>query len=181
MLHDCFSEVARDKWQVKPEFHKYVEFEVINLLNNWPARTFDIIFCRNTMIYFDNDNKTKLTGRFLQALNADGYFFTSANEMIHVDDITGVRRLFLENEIIYQKSGAKKEYTLFQFVTPADLLRALNILQNNGFEYQLEKLQSANHLVPTRSILINHSDLSRVTELFALSSIKISSQETFSR
>ncbi|HMM61426.1 MAG TPA: CheR family methyltransferase, partial [Candidatus Rifleibacterium sp.] len=141
----------------------------------------DIIFCRNTMIYFDSDNKQRLTERFFEALNADGYFFTSANEMIHVENLAGVRKVFLENEIIYQKSGGRREFCIFHFVTPADLLRALNILKNNGFDYQLEKIQSENQLEPTRSICINRSDMPNIQELFNLSSIKISNIENLSR
>ncbi len=181
MLRRFFDELGRDKWQVKAEFRKYVLFECLNLLNSWPGRTYDIIFCRNTMIYFDNDNKTKLTERFFNALHADGYFLTSANEMIHNDDHTGIRRLFLENEIIYQKSGGQKEFRIFNFVTPSDLLRALNILKNNGFEYHLEKLATEHELAPTRAIFINNIDSDKVEELFKLSAIKISNTETLHR
>lgn len=60
------------------------------------------------MIYFDQDNKTKLTERFFNALHNDGYFLTSANETIHDDGSSGVRRLFLENEIIYQSGVPRK-------------------------------------------------------------------------
>ncbi|HNX75607.1 MAG TPA: CheR family methyltransferase [Candidatus Rifleibacterium sp.] len=180
-LHRFFNELGRDRWQVKSEYRKYVEFEVINLLNSWPARTFDLIFCRNTMIYFDSENKARLTERFANVLHTNGYFLTSANEMIEHEKIPGIRRLFLENEIIYQKSGARKEYQVFNFVTPADLLRALNILKNHGFDYHLEKLNPEHELAPTRSIFISKQDSERATELFRLSSIKISSCETLNR
>ncbi len=176
-----FTVAGHERWCVKPEYAKMVEFEVLNLLNSWPARSYDIIFCRNTMIYFDSDNKQRLTERFFEALNADGYFFTSANEMIHVENLAGIRKVFLENEIIYQKSGGRREYCIFHFVTPADLLRALNILKNNGFDYQLEKIQSENQLEPTRSICINRSDMPNIQELFNLSSIKILNIENLSR
>lgn len=181
MLHKYFTGHSHDKWQVRPEFTKYVEFEVLNLLNSWPGRTYDIIFCRNTMFYFDPDNKTRLTQRFLTSLHAGGYFFTSANETIHTEDLTGIRRLFLENEIIYQKSSDRIEYRLYRFETPADLLRALNILKNNGFEYHLEKIQQSHNLAPTRSIYLDNREAEKVGELFALSNIKISSTELISR
>lgn len=181
MLRRFFDELGHDKWQVKAEFRKLVEFESLNLLNNWPGRTYDIIFCRNTMIYFDADNKTKLTERFFNALHADGYFLTSANEMIHNDDKPGIRRLFLENDIIYQKSGGQQAYRIYNFVSPSDLLRALNILRNNGFEYHLEKLVTKHDLAPTRAISINNSDSNNVEELFKLSSIKILDTEILKR
>ncbi len=67
-LQRFFLEAGHDNWRIRPEFEKYIEFEVLNLLYSWPARTYDIIFCRNTMIYFDSDNKEKLTKRFFNAL-----------------------------------------------------------------------------------------------------------------
>ncbi len=181
MLHRFFNDVRNDRWQVKPEFRKMVEFEVVNLLTSWPARSFDIIFCRNTMIYFDQDTKLKLTERFFNALHADGYFLTSANEMVQSEALPGIRRLFLENEIVYQKSCDRQQYQVYNFVTPADLLRALNILKNNGFDYQLEKLHPEHELAPTRAIFISKRDAHKAEELFNLSAIKISSSETLNR
>lgn len=180
-LNRYFNERGNDKWQVKEELGKFIDWEMLNLLNSWPARNYDIIFCRNTMIYFDVDNKNRLTQRFLDSLQPGGYFFTSANETIHTEDLTGIRRLFLENEIIYQKSSERVEYRLFKFATPSDLLRALNILKNNGFEHHMEKIQQSHDLAPTRSIYLNKLEAEKVAELFALSSIKVSSTELVTR
>jgi chemotaxis protein methyltransferase CheR len=169
------------QWQVIPELARYADFEVLNLLESWPARRFDIIFCRNTMIYFDSENKQRIARRFFDSLLPNGYYFTSANEVLHTGSQTIFKKLFLENEIVYQKSTPQSEYLLVRFATPSDLLRALNLLKNNSYEYHLEKVEPSHKLAPTRAIYFNCQESSRVEELFELSSIKISSSEVVIR
>ncbi|WKE67058.1 protein-glutamate O-methyltransferase CheR [Gallaecimonas kandeliae] len=51
-----------------------VSFRRLNLMDDWPFREpFDVIFCRNVMIYFDKATQSKLLGRFRQHLRAGGY------------------------------------------------------------------------------------------------------------
>ena len=52
----------------------HVEFEYHNLITSTFSRKFDIIFCRNVMIYFDNQAKRKLFDRFYASLNHNGLF-----------------------------------------------------------------------------------------------------------
>lgn len=53
---------------------KHVTFEHHNLITDPFSKTFDIIFCRNVMIYFDNNAKRKLFDKFYDALNPHGLF-----------------------------------------------------------------------------------------------------------
>ncbi len=53
---------------------KHVTFEHHNLITDPFSKTFDVIFCRNVMIYFDNNAKRKLFDKFYDALNANGLF-----------------------------------------------------------------------------------------------------------
>ncbi len=53
---------------------KHAGFEHHNLITGSFTRKFDIIFCRNVMIYFDNDAKRKLFDKFYASLNPDGLF-----------------------------------------------------------------------------------------------------------
>lgn len=53
---------------------RHVEFENHNLITSPFVKKFDIIFCRNVMIYFDNDAKKKLFDRFYSSLNPGGLF-----------------------------------------------------------------------------------------------------------
>jgi chemotaxis protein methyltransferase CheR len=70
-------------WRVKPELRAMIEFAKLNLISNWPpAGTFDVIFMRNVLIYFDLETKTMLLDRVRKALAADGYLFLGAAEML---------------------------------------------------------------------------------------------------
>ncbi|WKN41386.1 CheR family methyltransferase [Tunicatimonas pelagia] len=55
------------------ELIKHVDFRHHNLISEPPPGQFDIIFCRNVMIYFDNQAKINLLQRFHQHLNDGGY------------------------------------------------------------------------------------------------------------
>jgi chemotaxis protein methyltransferase CheR len=172
-LKKYFRPYKNETFQINPEFIKLARFEVLNLLESWPARKFDVIFCCNVMIYFDEDKKKKVTERLLRSLNPQGYYFTSANESIHWTTDLGLNRLFIENEYVYQKSQQKSTFRLYQFVTPSDLLRALNLLNQSSLPYELAKINQTHSLAPKRAIYIDQKDAERAEELFSLSSIKI--------
>lgn len=57
-----------------PGLIRHVTFEHHNLITDPFARKYDIIFCRNVMIYFDNHAKAKLFEKFYEALNPGGLF-----------------------------------------------------------------------------------------------------------
>jgi chemotaxis protein methyltransferase CheR len=68
--------------RVRPELRALLQFERINLLDSeWPMRTsFDAIFCRNVMIYFDKDTQLKLLQRFKPHLQPHGLFYAGHSE-----------------------------------------------------------------------------------------------------
>jgi chemotaxis protein methyltransferase CheR len=47
---------------------------------------FDAIFCRNVMIYFDNDTKNRLVGKFYDMLKPGGHLFIGHSESIRNDE-----------------------------------------------------------------------------------------------
>jgi len=71
------------KYTVIPQLHSLVSFAKLNLMDEWPMRgLFDIIFCRNVMIYFDKPTQEKLIGRFWSMLREGGYLFVGHSESL---------------------------------------------------------------------------------------------------
>lgn len=61
-----------------------VAFKRLNLMETWPFKgTFDAIFCRNVMIYFDGPTKAKLIERFTEKLNPDGFLYIGHSESLN--------------------------------------------------------------------------------------------------
>ncbi len=68
--------------RVKQAVRDLVTFQPLNLLaTTWPINTpFDVIFCRNVMIYFDKSTQSKILTRFAPLLKADGLLFAGHSE-----------------------------------------------------------------------------------------------------
>lgn len=69
--------------RVKPNLQKMLEFDVVNLVSGegWPhGRTFDAIFCRNVMIYFDKPTQAQILERFAKTLKPGGLLFVGHSE-----------------------------------------------------------------------------------------------------
>lgn len=71
-----------DHVKVKPFVQQYVTFKKFNLLSDIPFDTFDIIFCRNVMIYFDVPTRQKVVNSLCRALNPGGFFFVGMSESL---------------------------------------------------------------------------------------------------
>ena len=181
LVKKYFSPITHDEYKITPELTRLATFETMNLLDTWPPRTFDIIFCRNTMIYFDKANKAKTTERFFKALNLGGFYFTSANEILHWGEEDRFKKVFIMGDYIYQKQPQVNEYLLMHFKTPNDLLRAVNLFTKNGVDYQLMMVPRPERLAPQRAIYFPIKNLKRVEELFSLSEIKVTHKEIISK
>jgi len=71
------------KMQVKPEVKKMTSFKNYNLLDSYTGLgKFDIIFCRNVLIYFSSDVKSRILNQFAGALNPGGYLILGASESL---------------------------------------------------------------------------------------------------
>lgn len=82
MLLKHFQQVG-DKWQVSQRIRAMVEFRQHNLLErNDPFGRFDVIFCRNVLIYFDVPTKVKVLEQLAPRLVPDGAFLLGAAETV---------------------------------------------------------------------------------------------------
>jgi len=68
---------------IAQEARSLVQFKRLNLQGEWPMRRpFQVIFCRNVMIYFDQPTKDRLVARFAQALAPGGYLYIGHSERV---------------------------------------------------------------------------------------------------
>ncbi len=78
-----FEDSGNGMMRVKDFARKNVSFRHLNLLDSYSLLgKFDIIFCRNVLIYFSPDLKAKIIKQFAQSLNSRGYLFLGASESI---------------------------------------------------------------------------------------------------
>jgi chemotaxis protein methyltransferase CheR len=89
-----FERLEDDSFKVSEELRANVAFKRANLLEPFEVKNpFHVIMCRNVMIYFDNDTKTRLIAKFYDALMPGGYLFIGHSESLSS----------LENEFDYVK------------------------------------------------------------------------------
>ena len=94
-----------ERWNIDPSLKSLVTFREFNLLEN-PAGlgTFDVIFCRNVLIYFDHATKSDVLGRIASLLAPDGALYLGGAETV-----IGVSTRFApmpDQRGIYELSGA---------------------------------------------------------------------------
>ncbi len=78
-----FRQVSEREWEVLPQIKARASFRVLNLLESYRALgKFDIVFCRNVLIYFSAENKKDIIERIAGVLNPRGYLFLGASESI---------------------------------------------------------------------------------------------------
>ncbi|MCC6469072.1 MAG: protein-glutamate O-methyltransferase [Alphaproteobacteria bacterium] len=82
LLLKYFKQVG-DKWQIDNALRGMVKYREFNLLDD-PATlgSFDIIFCRNVLIYFDPPTKTKVLDRMSRILAPDGFLYLGGAETV---------------------------------------------------------------------------------------------------
>ncbi len=67
--------------EVKKAIRDLIRFKQLNLLGSWPMKgPFDIIFCRNVLIYFDCETKQRLVNRFVSILRPGGWLYLGHSE-----------------------------------------------------------------------------------------------------
>ena len=86
-----------------PELKSLISFRELNLIGQWPMKgPFQIIFCRNVVIYFDEPTKAEVWRRLVSLMSDNGYIYSG-----HSERISGPAAsiLTMDGGTIYQKSG----------------------------------------------------------------------------
>lgn len=92
----------RGKVKINEELRDLIAFQQLNLMGQWPMKgPFDVIFCRNVVIYFDQPTQRKLFARFAGLLTRDGRMIVGHSETLNkVTD-----RFELLGKTIYEKAA----------------------------------------------------------------------------
>ena len=82
MLIKYFDKVA-EQWQIKQEIRDMVQYREFNLLDDLtPLGRFDIVFCRNVLIYFEQETKGKVLESISKLMPHDGMLFLGGAETV---------------------------------------------------------------------------------------------------
>lgn len=90
-----------DSVKVHPELQDLITFKQLNLMHSWPFKgPFDLVFCRNVIIYFNKDTQKTLVDRYADMLIPGGHLFLGHSEsLFKVSD-----RFKLIGNTIYQRT-----------------------------------------------------------------------------
>lgn len=105
-------EQAGDSWRIAPKLRQVVRFETSNLLDDFTQLgKQDVIFCRNVLIYFDVEAKTKILGRLAAQLQPEGYLILGAAETVvglteTLKPVPGQRGLYCRPEALAKMKAA---------------------------------------------------------------------------
>ncbi|WP_054874964.1 CheR family methyltransferase [Oxobacter pfennigii] len=100
-LSKYFTKIG-DKYAISPDIKSRVQFKKHDLIRDPYEKGFDIILCRNVVIYFTAEIKDKLYRQFSESLNPGGILFVGATESIYNYSQFGFDKA---STFIYQKKG----------------------------------------------------------------------------
>ena len=88
---------------VSDTLKRRVHFEKVNLIAPWPVRSrFDLIMCRNVLIYFDADVRAGIVRKMRDTLNPGGYLLLGSSE-ISLGNVEGFTRAVFGRTTVYRK------------------------------------------------------------------------------
>ena len=72
------------KIRISNQLRDMITFKQLNLMHDWPMRgSFDFMFCRNVVIYFNKDTQRELFDRYADIIASKGYLFIGHSESLH--------------------------------------------------------------------------------------------------
>lgn len=83
-VKNFFKKINDKNYEIIEDIKKLVEFKYFNLNNKvgWERGKYDVIFCRNVMIYFDNSTNKELSKRLYESLKPGGYLIIGMSESL---------------------------------------------------------------------------------------------------
>jgi chemotaxis protein methyltransferase CheR len=103
-----FEPCGEDRWRIIRDLRESVRFTAVNLMDAQgmaEQTAFDIIFCRNVLIYFNDASRAEAAGHLYNALNPGGFLCLGHSEaMSRISDRFETRRF--ADAVVYQRPGA---------------------------------------------------------------------------
>ena len=94
-----------DMWRISPELRSMIQYRKLNLLESFSSLgQFDIVFCRNVLIYFDNEAKIDILNRIRKTMPEDGFLVLGAAET--VVGLTDAFKPVADKRGLYQAASA---------------------------------------------------------------------------
>jgi chemotaxis protein methyltransferase CheR len=79
--HTYFTPMPDGQFRVSHKLREFLIFRQLNLLSSWPMKgPFDVIFCRNVLIYFDNPTRAAIVTKMLSLLPVGGILYLGHSE-----------------------------------------------------------------------------------------------------
>jgi chemotaxis protein methyltransferase CheR len=105
MLVKYFKQTG-ELWQINADIRAMVQHRQLNLLHDFSGLGgFDVIFCRNVLIYFDQETKIHIFNRLAKSLEADGFLVLGAAET--VVGLTDTFKPYPEKRGLYRPNSAR--------------------------------------------------------------------------
>lgn len=106
LLVKYFAQVG-DRWQVNAKIRSMVQYKEFNLLHDpSPLGRFDVVFCRNVLIYFDQQTKGRVLNSIAKLMPEDGFLFLGGAETVL--GITDKFQMVPGQRGVYCVAGAQK-------------------------------------------------------------------------
>jgi chemotaxis protein methyltransferase CheR len=82
LLVKYFAQIG-DRWQINAKIRNMVQYREFNLLHDaMPLGRFDVVFCRNVLIYFDQPTKSRVLNSVAKVMPEDGFLFLGGAETV---------------------------------------------------------------------------------------------------
>jgi len=168
-------------YEVRDSVKRMVNFGYFNLMEEEFPSDFEIIFCRNVVIYFEFQNTLKIMRKFYESMAEEGYMFIGYSETLQFmqDEFRMVNR---DDAIFYKKARPeKKPEEKFESVTPSpgkleekELEKALEEISRAELEAKIEKEAEKKAVLPPAKMeevlarVVKHMHLKEYDEALSL-------------
>ena len=124
LLIKHFTQIG-DLWQIAPDIRAMVRYRQLNLLNDFTELgVFDVVFCRNVLIYFDLPTKIEVFDRLSRVMAGDGYLVLGAAET--VVGLTDSFKTIPDKRSLYAPNAASRHLPMTPAPKPPVRLVAIN-------------------------------------------------------